>query len=172
VVAYPSGGLRGEDVAGRDQEEILHGCVVPGRRVRHVDDDLGPIERFGESLAGQDVDARVGRRRERVMACLPQFLHELGSDEAGSADDDDLHRTASLRDHVVASTADMMTGTTVSGRLIRLRCPGLDDGDVGGSDPARVGVTERVRPLTWALWRGALEDLNLWPRSRQGWSPR
>jgi hypothetical protein len=99
-----------------------HGCVVPGRRVRHVDDDLGPIEGFGQSLAGQDVDARVGRRRERVVAGLPQVLDELGSDEAGSADDDDLHRTASLRDHVFASTAYMMTETTVSGRVIRLRC--------------------------------------------------
>jgi hypothetical protein len=43
----------------------------------------------GPSLASERVDAAVGRRREFVVAGLAQFLDELGSDEAGSADHDD-----------------------------------------------------------------------------------
>ena len=44
-----------------------------------------------QSLAGERVDARVGRRRKRVVARLAQLLDELRADEAGPADDNDLH---------------------------------------------------------------------------------
>jgi hypothetical protein len=96
VVADTEGRFCGEDVAGRGLEELQHRCVAPSRCVRHVDDNPGGLERFGQSLAGQRVDARVGRRRERLVAGLAQLLDELGSDEAGSADHDDLHRAAPL----------------------------------------------------------------------------
>ena len=50
-----------------------------------------PAKDLGQSLAGERVDARVGRRRDRLVAVLVELGHELRSDEAGAADDDDLH---------------------------------------------------------------------------------
>jgi hypothetical protein len=96
VVADARGHFCREDVASRGLEELQHRFFGPIRCVRHVDDNPGILERFGQSLAGQRVDARVGRRRHRVVAGLAQLLDELGSDEAGSADHDDLHRAAPL----------------------------------------------------------------------------
>ena len=75
----------------RGLEELQHRVVLPGRGVRDVDDDLSAFERFGEALAGEGVDARVRRRRERVVAVLSQLLDELRPDEASPADDDDPH---------------------------------------------------------------------------------
>ena len=91
VVPHAGGRLRREQVAGCGLEEVEHGRVVPRGCVRHVDDDLGALECFGEPLARERVDSRVRRRRERLVTGLPQLLDELRPNEAGSADDNDLH---------------------------------------------------------------------------------
>ena len=44
---------------GRIADEATVDGVVPGRRVGHVHDNVGALGRFGQSLAGQRVDARV-----------------------------------------------------------------------------------------------------------------
>ena len=75
----------------RGLEEVQDRRVVPDGRVRDVDDDLCTLERFGQPLAGDRVDAGVRRRRERVVAVVAQLLDELRPDEAGPADDNDLH---------------------------------------------------------------------------------
>ena len=61
----------------RGLEELQYQRVAPIRRVRHIDNDLGLPERFGQSRAGERVDARVRRRRQRVVAGLAQLLDEL-----------------------------------------------------------------------------------------------
>ena len=91
VVSHAGGRLCGEQVAGCGLEEVEHGRVFPGGCVRHVDDDLGALECFGEPLARERVDSRVRRRRERFVTALPQLLDELRPNEAGSANDNDLH---------------------------------------------------------------------------------
>ena len=50
-----------------------------------------PVERLGQPLAGERVDAGVGRRGDRLVAVLAQPGHDLRADEPGSADDHDLH---------------------------------------------------------------------------------
>ena len=97
---HTGGGFRRQDVPRRGQEEVHDLRVVPQRCIRDVDDYLGTLERFCQSLAGDRVDARVRRRRERLVAVLAQFLDELRPDQAGSADNNDLH-LISLRVSVV-----------------------------------------------------------------------
>ena len=70
VVPHAGGRFRGQDVPRRGLEEVQHRRVVPDGRVRHVDDDLGTLERVGQPLARERVDAGVRRRRERLVAVL------------------------------------------------------------------------------------------------------
>lgn len=49
VVAYTSGRLRVEEVAGRGLEELEHGGVLERRRVGHVDDHVGALERVSQT---------------------------------------------------------------------------------------------------------------------------
>jgi len=53
------GDFRHQDVPNRSPEEVHHRRVLPDGRVRDVDDDIGTLERFGQSLAGDRIDARV-----------------------------------------------------------------------------------------------------------------
>src|SRR5262249_8700456 len=123
-------------------EEVQHRRVPPVGRVRHVDHDLGTLERFGQSLAGDDVHASVRRRRQRVVAVRAQLCDELRPDQAGPADYDDLHRVSFLSPgparmgpgrvgslhaagHPVAWTAARMTRVTTDGLEMRDRCPAL-----------------------------------------------
>ena len=91
VMANAGGSFGSQQVTARRFEEIEDGLVFPRRRVRHVDDDIGAIHRFGQALAGDAVHARAGRGGEHVMAALAEVLHKFRSDEAGASDDDDLH---------------------------------------------------------------------------------
>src|SRR5262245_38937225 len=87
-----SGGLfRGHEIAARGLEKCHDRVVREVRGVCDVDDDLRAGNSFGEPFAGDGVDARVGRRRDDLMALLTQVRHYLTADEAGSADDNDLH---------------------------------------------------------------------------------
>src|SRR4029450_3008341 len=65
--------------------------VFPYRRVRHVDDEIGAIERLGQTLAGYGVYARVRGGCEHIMAALGQVPHKLRPYEPGAPDDDDPH---------------------------------------------------------------------------------
>jgi hypothetical protein len=49
--------LRGEDVATRGLEELQHRVILKRGRVRHIDHHLGAGKRFGQSAAGDGVDA-------------------------------------------------------------------------------------------------------------------
>ena len=70
VMPHAGGRFRGEQVAAGGLEELQDRLVLERRRVRHVDDDLGAGERLGQPLAGDGVDARVGRCRQDLMALL------------------------------------------------------------------------------------------------------
>ena len=90
-MADAGGRFRGEEVAARGLEEFHGRLGLEGRRIRHVDDDLSAGKRLGQPLAGEGVDARAGRARHDLMALLAKPGHDLGSDAAAAADDDDLH---------------------------------------------------------------------------------
>ncbi|MNT50563.1 hypothetical protein D3C72_1874890 [compost metagenome] len=92
----PGGLFRSGEVTSGCLEEIQHGGVFERRRVRHVDDDIGTFERLLQAFAGDGIDAGIRRGRKDVMAPLTQVVAELGSDQAGSANDYDLHICASL----------------------------------------------------------------------------
>ena len=65
MMAHAGGRFGGQQVAAGGLEE-LHGHLVLERgRVRHVDDDLGVCKRLGQPLAGDGVDARGRRCRQR-----------------------------------------------------------------------------------------------------------
>ena len=87
----PAACLGGEEVAGRGPEEVHHRVVLERRRVGHVDDHVGAVERVGQALAGERVDAGVGDGGDGLVAVLAELGDELGADESGAADDDDLH---------------------------------------------------------------------------------
>ena len=65
-----------EQVARRRLEEMHHRIVVPIGSVGHVDDDLCTFEDFGEPLAGECVDARVGGRWDRLVSVLIELGDE------------------------------------------------------------------------------------------------
>ena len=94
VVADAGGRLRGQQVAGRRREEVERRRVLEVGRVRHVDDDRRAVERRGEAFAGDRVDAKSGRGRDRLVALLGELGDDLRADEPGAADDDDLHSEA------------------------------------------------------------------------------
>ena len=77
VMLHAGGRLGGEQVAARGFEELQDRTIVERGRVRHVDDDLGADERFGQPLARDGVDARGGRRREDLVAVPAEPVDEL-----------------------------------------------------------------------------------------------
>src|SRR5918998_275798 len=56
-----------------------------------VDHRLRARHRLREALAGDGVHARAGRGGDDLVAGLAQDRRGLGADQAGAADDDDLH---------------------------------------------------------------------------------
>ena len=91
VMSDARGRFRGQQIATGRLEEFHNGLVFERWRVRHVDDDLCARKRCGQSLTGDGVDARIGRRRHDLVAALTQPVHKIGADETAASDDDDLH---------------------------------------------------------------------------------
>jgi len=91
MVADAGGGLRGEQVAAGGPEERHDVVVCEGRRVRHVDDHLRAVQRSGQPFSGDGVDAGVGRGGQHLMSLLLQARYDIGTDQAGPADDNYVH---------------------------------------------------------------------------------
>src|SRR5215472_8585328 len=91
MVPDARGGLRREKVAAGGLEELQHRLVFERGRVREVDHDLRARDGFFDALAGDRVDAAIGRGGDDLVTSLAQNGDGLGTDEAGAADDDDLH---------------------------------------------------------------------------------
>ncbi len=89
--------FRGHEVAARGLEECHDGVVREIRGVGEVDHDLCPGNGLGEPFAGDGVDAGVGGRSDDLMALLTQVRDDLAADEAGAADNNDLHVCFSMR---------------------------------------------------------------------------
>src|SRR5438309_2561906 len=83
--------LRGEQVAARGLEELQHRLVLKRGRVGEVDHYLRAGHGLFEALAGDGVDAALGRGGDDLVAALAQSGDRLRADQAGAADDDDLH---------------------------------------------------------------------------------
>src|SRR6266487_2690091 len=77
----PAGGL----------EELHRGPIFERRRVGKVDDDLSTRKHLGQAFARDCVDARVWRGGNCLMPLLLSLLYDLRPDEAGPADNHDLH---------------------------------------------------------------------------------
>lgn len=60
MMAHPGGRLGGQQVAAGGLEELHDARVLEGGRVRHVDDDVGTLQRVGHADAGDGVDPRGG----------------------------------------------------------------------------------------------------------------
>src|SRR5262249_49578418 len=91
IMPHPGLGFRGQEVARRFVEELHHGRIFPGWRVRNVDNDLSTDHRVSQPLAGYGVDTRLGRCRHRLMAALSQLLAQLRSDESTATNNYNLH---------------------------------------------------------------------------------
>ncbi|CAI8893662.1 hypothetical protein EMIT0P44_370053 [Pseudomonas sp. IT-P44] len=87
-----------QQVAARGFKEVEDGLVFPRRCVRHIDDDISAIHRFGQAFAGDAVYAGTGGGCEHVMAALAEVVHKFRSDEASASNDDDLHGFSPLHD--------------------------------------------------------------------------
>ena len=141
----PAVALRREQVVRRRREEREHVVVGERRRVRHVDDDVRADEHLGEPLAGDGVHARVRRRCDGLVAVLDEVLDDPRSDEAGAADDDDLHDFCfpvalwidhSLSAPATAATASSTDAATSSGAETLSACETPGSSRVP-RDPAR-----------------------------------
>ena len=84
-------GLRREKVATGGLEEFQHRLVFKRGRVGEVDHYLRAGHGLFEALAGDGVDAGIGRGGDGFVAALAQNGDGLRADQAGAADDDDLH---------------------------------------------------------------------------------
>jgi hypothetical protein len=74
--------------------------LLPGWRIGEVDYHLRVGHGLLEPLAGDGVDAAVGRGGDELVAALAQNGNGLRADQAGAADDDHLHGLPSLVDDV------------------------------------------------------------------------
>src|SRR5215470_14849106 len=83
--------LRREKVAAGGLEEFQHRLVFKRGRVGEVDHHLRAGHGLGEALAGDGVDAGIGRGGDDLVAALAQDGDCLRPDQAGTADNDDLH---------------------------------------------------------------------------------
>ncbi|MDT4829574.1 hypothetical protein FQZ97_629970 [compost metagenome] len=93
----PGSLFRSGEVTSGLLEEVQHGGIFERRRVGDIDDDIGPFKRPLQAFTGDRVDTGVRRGREDIMPLLAQVRAELGADQAGSANDYDLHLCVSLR---------------------------------------------------------------------------
>src|SRR6185312_9816293 len=90
--------LRREKVALGSLEEVHDGLVFERWRIGEVDHDLCAAQGPFEPLAGDGVDARIWRGRENLVTARAQNGDGLRTDQAGAADDYDLHDLPSLPD--------------------------------------------------------------------------
>src|SRR6267142_4379688 len=105
-------GLRREKIAAGGLEEFQHRLVFKGGRIGEVDHHLRAGHGLFEALAGDAVDAGLGRGGDGLVAALAQNGDGLRADQAGTADDDDLHGLPSLVDDVTVKWGRMQMRTT------------------------------------------------------------
>src|SRR5262249_61191587 len=91
MVPDAGGGFRREKVAAGGLEEFQHRLVFERGRVGEVDHHLRTGYDLFEPLAGDGVDAALGRGGDDLVATLAQDGDRFRADQAGAADDDDLH---------------------------------------------------------------------------------
>ena len=84
-------GLRREKVATGGLEELQHRLVLKRWRVGEIDHHFGAAHGLFEALAGDRVDTVLRRGREHLVVALAQNGDGLRADQAGAANDDDLH---------------------------------------------------------------------------------
>jgi hypothetical protein len=83
--------LRREKIAPGSLEKFQHRLVFKRGRIGEVDYHLGAGHGFFDALPGDGVDAAIGRGGDDLVAALAQNGDGLRADQAGAADDDDLH---------------------------------------------------------------------------------
>src|SRR5215831_6962503 len=91
-------GLRREKVAPGGLEEFQHRLVFKRWRIGEVDHHLRAGHGLLDTLAGDGVDAAIGRGGEDLVTALAQNRDGLRADQAGAANDDDLHGLPSVVD--------------------------------------------------------------------------
>src|SRR5881394_2702834 len=96
---HSCGRFIGEKVPGRCFEEIQHRCILPVGRVRYVNCCRGTFQHFGESLTGESVDTRIGRRCYCFMSMLTKLVDKFRSNESSATDHYDLHDSPFMVDH-------------------------------------------------------------------------
>src|SRR6202022_2078189 len=96
MVPHFGGGLGSENIAARRFEECQNRAVLEGRRIRDIDDNFGTRKDLVEALARDRVDARTASRWNHFVAFLTEPARELGSNEAGTANNDNLHDSPSI----------------------------------------------------------------------------
>src|SRR6185312_8633236 len=84
-------GLRREKVAPGGLEELQHRLVFKRGRIGEVDHHLRAGHGLFDALAGDGVDAAIGRCGDDLVAALAQNGDGLRADQARAAYDDDLH---------------------------------------------------------------------------------
>src|SRR6516164_796324 len=94
VVLHTCRPLRGEKVSRRGGEEVHHGFVVEGWRVGEVDNRIGTRYGLGETFAGDGVDTRARRGRDRLVSQLGQIGNDLRADQSCATDNQNLHDLA------------------------------------------------------------------------------
>jgi len=93
VMPDASGHFGRSEVLAGGLEEFHRGLIFERRRVGHVDDDLGAAQRLDQAFAGDRVDSGVRRCRDYFVALGLELFDNFRTDQAGSADDYDLHET-------------------------------------------------------------------------------
>jgi hypothetical protein len=100
MMPHVAGGFGSEQVTARRLEEFQNRTVLEGGRVGDIDDNFGTRQRLVEALARDRVDARTGSGWNRFVALLTQLACDLGSDEAGTADEKQLDHLRPAPSHV------------------------------------------------------------------------
>ena len=85
MVPDAGGGLRREKVAPGGLEEFQHRLVFKRGRIGKVDHHLRTSHGLFDALAGDAVDAAIGRGGDGLMATLAQNADRLRADQAGAA---------------------------------------------------------------------------------------
>src|SRR5207253_1236723 len=91
MVPDAGSGLRRAKIAAGSLEEFQHRLVLERGRIGEVDDHLRADHGLFEALAGDAVDTVFGRGGDHLVSALAQNGDGLRADQAGAADDDDLH---------------------------------------------------------------------------------
>src|SRR6516162_5088007 len=122
-------GLRRQKVAPGGLEELQHRLVFKRGRVGEIDHHLRAGHGLFDALAGDGVDAAVGRGGGDLVTALTQNGDGLRTDQAGSADHDDLHGLTPLFPNqnpktvvrAVANTSGTAWGVALKNIMLRYR---------------------------------------------------